>query len=200
VTYRRALTRSWNGRGIRLERQNDTFRVAAIPRRCMSGAFSKRRPGPLGEVPAFTGTAPDRGMEWHPSDPAPSQARRQTRDLIKPWQAEAKRSGSSSAEASAHAGNVRSSGPPTPACRMGWTSYPSPTPSDLRQTLSRLFGRDNHPTTTALPMVVSARPGTFVVDKLRAMFRRQDQAALSRERGERRTNTTPSQPPRPITG
>ncbi len=88
VTYRRALASELERQGIRLERQNDTFRVAAIPRD-VERAFSKRRQA-IEEAARIHGYSTPKGMEL-----AALRTRRPKRDarlgdLIKHWQAEAK--------------------------------------------------------------------------------------------------------------
>src|SRR5258705_4975988 len=88
ATYRRALASELERQGIRLERQNDTFRVAAIPRD-VERAFSKRRQA-IEEAARIHGYSTARGMEL-----ATLRTRRPKRDarlgdLIKHWQAEAK--------------------------------------------------------------------------------------------------------------
>ncbi len=88
VTYRRALASELERQGIRLERQNDTFRVAAIPRD-VERTFSKRRQA-IEEAARIHGYSTPKGMEL-----AALRTRRPKRDarlgdLIKHWQAEAK--------------------------------------------------------------------------------------------------------------
>jgi hypothetical protein len=62
--------------GIRLERQNNTFRVAAIPRN-VERAFSKRRQA-IEEAARVHGySTTQRDGAGNPADP-PSQARRKT--------------------------------------------------------------------------------------------------------------------------
>src|SRR5437899_11577840 len=61
ATYRRALASELERQGIRIERQNDTFRVAAIPRE-VERAFSKRRQAIEGAARAH-GYNPPKGME-----------------------------------------------------------------------------------------------------------------------------------------
>jgi conjugative relaxase-like TrwC/TraI family protein len=60
ATYRRALASELESQGIRLERQKDTFRVAAIPRH-VERAFSKRRQAIEQAAPS---TATTRRGEW----------------------------------------------------------------------------------------------------------------------------------------
>jgi conjugative relaxase-like TrwC/TraI family protein len=88
LTYRRALASELERQGIRIERQNDTFRVAAIPRD-VERAFSKRRQA-IEEAARIHGYSTPKGMEL-----ATLRTRRPKRDarlgdLIKHWQAEAK--------------------------------------------------------------------------------------------------------------
>jgi conjugative relaxase-like TrwC/TraI family protein len=88
ATYRRALALELESQGIQLERQKDTFRVAAIPRR-VERAFSKRRQA-IEEAAQVHGYNTPRGMEL-----AALRTRRPKRDaklgeLIDHWQAEAK--------------------------------------------------------------------------------------------------------------
>jgi conjugative relaxase-like TrwC/TraI family protein len=88
AAYRRALASELERRGIRLERQNDTFRVAAIPRD-VELAFSKRRQA-IEEAARIHGYSTPRGMEL-----ATLRTRRPKRDarlgdLIRHWQAEAR--------------------------------------------------------------------------------------------------------------
>src|SRR5215207_1710356 len=88
ATHRRALASELESQGIRLERQKDTFRVAAIPRR-IERAFSKRRQA-IEEAARVHGYNTPRGMEL-----ATLRTRRPKRDaklgeLINHWQAEAK--------------------------------------------------------------------------------------------------------------
>ncbi|MBV9531844.1 MAG: relaxase domain-containing protein [Bradyrhizobium sp.] len=88
ATYRRALASELERSGIRLERQGDSFRVAAIPRN-VERAFSKRRQA-IEEAARTHGYNTPRGMEL-----AALRTRRPKRDaklseLSKHWQAEAK--------------------------------------------------------------------------------------------------------------
>src|SRR3954470_4549651 len=88
AVYRQALASELEKQGIRLERQTDTFRVAAIPRR-VERAFSKRRQA-IEEAARVHGYNTPRGMEL-----ATLRSRRPKRDaklgeLITHWQAEAK--------------------------------------------------------------------------------------------------------------
>src|SRR6266550_5983596 len=88
ITYRRALAAELERFGLRLERQNDTFRVAAIPRDA-ERAFSKRRHA-IEEAARIHGYSTPKGMEL-----ATLRTRRPKRDarigdLVKHWQAEAK--------------------------------------------------------------------------------------------------------------
>jgi conjugative relaxase-like TrwC/TraI family protein len=88
ATYRRALASELERQGIRIERQNDTFRVAAIPRD-VERVFSKRRQA-IEEAARIHGYSTPKGMEL-----ATLRTRRPKRDarlgdLIKHWQAEAK--------------------------------------------------------------------------------------------------------------
>jgi conjugative relaxase-like TrwC/TraI family protein len=88
ATYRSALAAGLERQGIRLERQKDMFRVAAIPRQ-VERAFSKRRQA-IEEAAQVHGYSTSKGMEL-----ASLRTRRRKRDaklgeLIKQWQAEAK--------------------------------------------------------------------------------------------------------------
>src|SRR6266702_958083 len=88
ATYRGALASGLERQGIRLGRQNDTFRVAAIPRD-VERTFSKRRQA-IEEAARIHGYSTAKGMEL-----ATLRTRRPKRDarlgdLIKHWQAEAK--------------------------------------------------------------------------------------------------------------
>ncbi|WP_316214052.1 MobF family relaxase [Bradyrhizobium sp. SZCCHNR2032] len=86
--YRQALASELEQQGIRLERQKDTFRVAAIPRH-VERAFSKRRQA-IEEAAKVHGYNTPKGMEL-----ATLRTRRPKRDarlgeLIAHWQTEAK--------------------------------------------------------------------------------------------------------------
>jgi conjugative relaxase-like TrwC/TraI family protein len=88
MTYRRALANELEQQGVQLDRQKDTFRVAAIPRD-VERAFSKRRQA-IEEAARVHGYSTPKGMEL-----AALRTRRPKRDarlgdLIKHWQAEAK--------------------------------------------------------------------------------------------------------------
>lgn len=88
ATYRRALASNLERRGIWLERQNNGFRVASIPRH-VELAFSKRRQA-IEEAARTHGYSTPKGMEL-----AALRTRRPKRDaklsdLTKHWQAEAK--------------------------------------------------------------------------------------------------------------
>ncbi|SDT08620.1 MobF family relaxase [Bradyrhizobium canariense] len=86
-TYRQALAGELERQGIRLERQDNGFRVAAIPRH-VDRAFSKRRQA-IEEAARTHGYNTPKGMEL-----AALRTRRPKRDaklsdLVKHWQAEA---------------------------------------------------------------------------------------------------------------
>ncbi|MGJ4923677.1 MobF family relaxase [Bradyrhizobium sp. HKCCYLRH2015] len=88
ATYRRALASELERQGVRLERQKDTFRVAAIPR-LIERTFSKRRQA-IEEAAKAHGYSTPKGMEL-----ATLRTRRPKRDaklseLTNHWQAEAK--------------------------------------------------------------------------------------------------------------
>jgi conjugative relaxase-like TrwC/TraI family protein len=88
TTYRQTLASELERRGIRLERQKDTFRVAAIPRH-VERAFSKRRQA-IEEAAKAHGYSTPKGMEL-----ATLRTRRPKQDaklseLTSHWQAEAK--------------------------------------------------------------------------------------------------------------
>jgi conjugative relaxase-like TrwC/TraI family protein len=88
ATYRQTLASKLERQGIRLERQKDTFRVAAIPRH-VERAFSKRRQA-IEEAAKAHGYSTAKGMEL-----ATLRTRRPKRDaklseLTSHWQAEAK--------------------------------------------------------------------------------------------------------------
>ncbi|BAM89484.1 putative ATP-dependent exoDNAse (exonuclease V) subunit alpha [Bradyrhizobium oligotrophicum S58] len=88
AAYRRTLASELERQGLRLERQKDTFRVAAIPRH-IERAFSKRRQA-IEEAAKAHGYSTPKGMEL-----ATLRTRRPKRDaklseLTSHWQAEAK--------------------------------------------------------------------------------------------------------------
>ncbi|WP_315764253.1 MobF family relaxase [Bradyrhizobium sp. SZCCHNR2009] len=88
ATYRQAMALQLERQGIQLERQKDTFRVAAIPRH-IERAFSKRRQA-IEEAAKAHGYNTPKGMEL-----ATLRTRRPKRDaklseLTSHWQAEAK--------------------------------------------------------------------------------------------------------------
>ncbi|MGJ4897486.1 MobF family relaxase [Bradyrhizobium oligotrophicum] len=88
TTYRQALASELERQGVRLERQKDTFRVAAIPRH-IERAFSKRRQA-IEEAAKAHGYSTPKGMEL-----ATLRTRRPKQDgklseLTSHWQAEAK--------------------------------------------------------------------------------------------------------------
>jgi hypothetical protein len=125
MTYRRALASELERRGIRLERQNDTFRVAAIPRD-VERAFSKRRQA-IEEAARIHGYSTPKGMEL-----ATLRTRRPKRDarlgdLIKHWQTEAKSLGFELGQnCQRMRAMARSNGRPYPTLSVG---SPSPTSS-----------------------------------------------------------------------
>jgi conjugative relaxase-like TrwC/TraI family protein len=87
LTYRRALASELERQGIRIERQNDTFRVAAIPRD-VERAFSKRRLA-IEEAARVHGYSTPKGLELATLRTRPKRDAK-LGDLIKHWQAEAK--------------------------------------------------------------------------------------------------------------
>ncbi|ABD86223.1 MobF family relaxase [Rhodopseudomonas palustris] len=88
ATYRQALASELERRGIRLERQKDTFRVAAIPRD-VERAFSKRRQA-IEEAARIHGYSTPKGMELATLRTRRPKQDARLGDLIKHWQAEAK--------------------------------------------------------------------------------------------------------------
>ncbi|WP_316193021.1 MobF family relaxase [Bradyrhizobium sp. SZCCHNRI1029] len=98
--YRQAMALELERQGIRLERQKDTFRVAAIPRH-VERAFSKRRQA-IEEAAKAHGYSTAKGMEL-----ATLRTRRPKRDaklseLTNHWQAEAKALGFDLSRSRAH--------------------------------------------------------------------------------------------------
>ena len=128
ATYRRVLASELERQGIQLERQNDTFRVAAIPRD-VERAFSKRRQA-IEEAARVHGYSTPKGMEL-----ATLRTRRPKRDgrlgeLIKHWQAEAKALGFELGQSRQHVQTmVASSGRPGPTRSAGRQNAPSPSRS-----------------------------------------------------------------------
>jgi conjugative relaxase-like TrwC/TraI family protein len=128
VTYRRALASELERQGIRLERQNDTFRVAAIPRD-VERAFSKRRQA-IEEAARVHGYSTAKGMEL-----ATLRTRRPKRDaklgdLIKHWQTEARAIGFELGQSRQHTRTAAASnGPSCPRPSASRHNAPSPTPS-----------------------------------------------------------------------
>jgi TrwC relaxase len=129
ATYRHALASELERRGIRLERQNDTFRVAAIPRD-VERAFSKRRQA-IEEAARVHGYSTPKGMEL-----ATLRTRRPKRDaklgdLIKHWQTEARAIGFELGQSRQHTRTAAASnnGPSRPRPSAGRHNAPSPTPS-----------------------------------------------------------------------
>jgi conjugative relaxase-like TrwC/TraI family protein len=123
TTYRRALASGLERHGIRLERQNDTFRVAAIPRD-VERAFSKRRQA-IEKAARIHGYSTPKGMEL-----ATLRTRRPKRDarigdLIKHWQAEAKALGFELGQSRQHLRAVPG-GRPHASPSVGWSNTPSP--------------------------------------------------------------------------
>jgi hypothetical protein len=127
LTYRRALASELERRGIRVERQNDTFRVVAIPRD-VERAFSKRRQA-IEEAARVHGYSTPKGMEL-----ATLRTRRPKRDarlgdLIKHWQAEARAIGFELGQSRQHMrATVASSGRLRLTPSAGRHNAPSPTP------------------------------------------------------------------------
>ena len=127
ATYRRALASELERFGLRLERQNDTFRVAAIPRD-VERAFSKRRQA-IEEAARIHGYSTPKGMEL-----ATLRTRRPKRDarlgdLIRRWQAEARALGFELGQSRQHMRTTaRSDGRAHPTPLAGRHNAPSPTP------------------------------------------------------------------------
>jgi len=127
ATYRRALASELERFGLRLERQNDTFRVAAIPRD-VERAFSKRRQA-IEEAARLHGYSTPKGMEL-----ATLRTRRPKRDarlgdLIRRWQAEARALGFELGQSRQHMRTTaRSDGRAHPTPLAGRHNAPSPTP------------------------------------------------------------------------
>src|SRR6266568_2025813 len=128
ITYRRALAAELERFGLRLERQNDTFRVAAIPRD-VERAFSKRRHA-IEEAARLHGYSTPKGMEL-----ATLRTRRPKRDarlgdLFKHWQAEARALGFELGQTRQRMRTrAASNGRLHPAPSAGWPNVPSPTAS-----------------------------------------------------------------------
>jgi hypothetical protein len=125
ATYRRVLALELERQGVRLERQTNTFRVAAIPR-YVERAFSKRRQA-IEEAARIHGYSTPKGMEL-----ATLRTRRPKRDarlgdLIKHWQAEARALEFELGQSRQHAQTmVASSSRPGPTRSSGWQNAPSP--------------------------------------------------------------------------
>ncbi|MGA7806068.1 MobF family relaxase [Bradyrhizobium sp.] len=125
ATYRRVLASELERRGIPLEWQTNTFRVAAIPRD-VERAFSKRRQA-IEEAAQIHGYSTPKGMEQ-----ATLRTRRPKRDarlgdLVKHWQAEAKALGLELGRSRQHVQTMAtSSGRPRPTRSAGWQNAPSP--------------------------------------------------------------------------
>jgi len=128
ATYRRALASELERQGIRLERQTNTFRVAAIPRD-VEWAFSKRRQA-IEEAARVHGYSTPKGMEL-----ATLRTRRPKRDarlsdLIKHWQAEARALGFELGQSRQHIrATAGSSGRTHPRPSVGRSNAASPTRS-----------------------------------------------------------------------
>jgi conjugative relaxase-like TrwC/TraI family protein len=128
LTYRHAFASGLERQGIHLERQNDTFRVAAIPRD-VERAFSKRRQA-IEEAARVHGYSTPKGMEL-----ATLRTRRPKRDarlgdLIKHWQTEARAIGFELGQSRQHTLTAAASnGPSRPRPPAGRHNAPSPTPS-----------------------------------------------------------------------
>jgi hypothetical protein len=88
LTYRRALAGELERRGVRLEHQKETFRVAAIPRD-VERAFSKRRQA-IEEAARVHGYKTPRGMELAALRTRRPKGDAKLGELINHWQAEAK--------------------------------------------------------------------------------------------------------------
>jgi conjugative relaxase-like TrwC/TraI family protein len=128
ATYRRALASGLERQGIQLERQNDTFRVAAIPNN-IEWAFSKRRQA-IEEAARVHGYSTPKEMEL-----AILRTRRPKRDarlggLIKHWQAEARALGFELGRNDQHVrATAASSGRLHPTRSAGRDNAASPPPS-----------------------------------------------------------------------
>jgi hypothetical protein len=120
ATYRHVLASQLERQGIRLERQNDTFRVATIPRD-VERAFSKRRQA-IEEAARVHGYSTPKGMEL-----ATLRTRRPKRDaklgnLIKHWQAEARALGFELGQSRQHVQTMVASS----SRSAGWQNASSP--------------------------------------------------------------------------
>src|SRR6266700_2435218 len=148
ATYRRALASGLERQGIRLERQNDTFRVAAIPRD-VERAFSKRRQA-IEEAARIHGYSTPKGMEL-----ATLRTRRPKRDarlgdLIRRWQAEARALGFELGQSRQHMRTTaRSDGRAHPTPLAGRHNAPSPTRGHPHP--PRALRPRQTPTNSALP-------------------------------------------------
>jgi hypothetical protein len=125
ATYGRVLASELERQSVRLVRQTNTFRIAAIPRD-VERAFSKRRQA-IEEAARIHGYSTPKGMEL-----ATLRTRRPKRDatlgdLVKHWQAEAKALGFELGQSRQHEQTmVASSGRPGPTRSAGWQNAPSP--------------------------------------------------------------------------
>jgi hypothetical protein len=88
ATYRQTLALELEQQGIRLERQKDTFRVAAIPRH-IERAFSKRRQA-IEQAAKVYGYNTAKGMELATLRTRRPKQEAKLGELISHWQAEAK--------------------------------------------------------------------------------------------------------------
>jgi TrwC relaxase len=128
VTYRRALASGLERQGIRLERQNNTFRVAAIPSDA-ERAFSKRRQA-IEEAARIHEYSTPKGMELATLRTRRPKSDAKLGDLIKHWQAEAKALRFELGQSHQHTRTAAASnGPSRPRPSAGRHNAPSPTPS-----------------------------------------------------------------------
>jgi conjugative relaxase-like TrwC/TraI family protein len=125
ATYRRVLASELERQGVRLERQTNTFRVAAIPRD-VERAFSKRRQA-IEEAARMHGYSTPKGMELATLRTRRPKQDARLGDLIKHWQAEAKALGFELGQSRQHLQTmVASSGRPGPTRSAGSQNAPSP--------------------------------------------------------------------------
>jgi conjugative relaxase-like TrwC/TraI family protein len=180
ATYRRALASELERQGIRLERQTNTFRVAAIPRD-VERAFSKRRQA-IEEAARIHGYSTPKGMELATLRTLRPKRDARLGDLIKHWQAEAKALGFELGQSRQHVQTmVASSGRPGPTRSAGRQNAPSPPTVGVR-TINGRAGNHKHRATPRGPTRVPARPGHSCTGSTCGHVRRQDQAALPRAR------------------
>jgi hypothetical protein len=143
ATYRRALASELERKGIRLERQTNTFRVAAIPRD-VEQAFSKRRQA-IEEAAHTHGYSTPKGMEL--ATPRTRRPKRDAKlgDLIKHWQTEAKTLGFELGQSRQRIrATAASSGRPYPSPSVGRHNAASPTPSASAPSAVAAAATDQH--------------------------------------------------------